>query len=345
MIRFIFILLFPFVFSCLETSNKARNDRDATSATVNEQSFVELGGEKQYVEITGTTVDKPVLLFLHGGPGWPQTPHLRYFNADLTESMTLVAWEQRGCGKSFMNNPEAQNMSLDRIVEDGHELTQWLKEKFRKDKICLAGFSWGSIVGLKLIENYPDDYVAYFGIAQVLNIRQSLDLSRKWIAEQARAKGDKAALLVLDQLEKGDTALCKGELNCLLKQHELLNKYGGAIFNKEAVAEIQKAESHYEDYKNYDWLAAFKYSADHLEKDLFATDLTRIQTVKIPVYFLLGRHDWNLPFAITEEFVKKLNAPHTEIIWFEQSGHEPLEEEAEKFNKTIISLVKTLREL
>ncbi len=342
MTRFILLLLFPIIFSCVETPNKAKSDPDAASATVNEQSFIDLGGEKQYVEITGTYADKPVLLFLHGGPGWPQTPHLRYFNSEIADSMTLVAWEQRGCGKSFMHNPEAQNMSLHRIVEDGHELTQWLKEKFRKDKIYLAGFSWGSVVGLKLIEEYPDDYAAYFGIAQVLNIRQSLKLSRKWIAEQARAKGDQAALLVLDQLEKGDTSLCIGELNCLLKQHELLNKYGGAIFNKEAVAEIQKAESHYEDYINYDWLAAFQYSAGHLEKDLFATDLTGLKSIKIPVYFLLGRHDWNLPSAVTEEFVNKLNAPHKEIIWFEQSGHEPLEEEAEKFNQTIIGLVRKI---
>ncbi|HNR07699.1 MAG TPA: alpha/beta hydrolase [Saprospiraceae bacterium] len=337
--RLIYLLFCPFIFSCVEKSNKARPGPDTASVTVNEQTFLELGGEKQYVEITGTTPDKPVLLFLHGGPGWPQTPHLRYFNAGISDSMTLVAWEQRGCGKSYMQNPAAQNMSLERIVEDGHELTLWLKEKFWKDRIYLAGFSWGSVVGLKLIEKYPEDYAAYFGIAQVLNIRQSIKRSRIWIAEQARGKDDIQTLRVLDQLEKGDTSLCKGELNCFLKQHELLSKYGGAIFSKEAEKEIQKAETQYEDYKNYDWFAAFKYSAEHLEKDMFEVDLTGIRSLKIPVYFLLGRHDWNLVSAITEEFAKQLNAPHKEIIWFEQSGHEPLEEEAGKFNTTIIHLV------
>ncbi len=344
MAKIILLLFSLFMFSCVVTEKKARTGPDVDSATVNEESFIDLGGEKQYVEIAGTSPDKPVLLFLHGGPGWPQTPHLRYFNSELTKSMTLVAWEQRGSGKSFMHNPEAQNMSLDRIVEDGHELTQWLKEKFRKNKIYLAGFSWGSVVGLKLVEKYPKDFAAYFGIAQVLNIRQSIKRSRKWIVEQAKARDDRESLLVLDQLEKGDTSLCKGELNCFMKQHEILSKYGGAIFRKEAEAEIQKAESQYEDYKNYDWYAAFKYSAYRLEKDMFGTDLTGITSVEIPVYFLLGRHDWNLPSEITEDFVKRLNAPYKEIIWFEQSGHEPLEEEAEKFNQTIISLIKTYRD-
>jgi pimeloyl-ACP methyl ester carboxylesterase len=75
---------------------------------------------------------------------------------------------------------------------------------------------------------------------------------------------------------------------------------------------------------------------------MFEVDLAGIKSLKIPVYFLLGRHDWNLPSAITEDFVKQLHAPHKEIIWFEQSGHEPLEEEAGKFNQTMIELVRKI---
>src|SRR5688572_22957634 len=99
------------------------------SASVNEKSFIALGGEKQYVEITGTSSENPVLLFIHGGPGWPQTPHLRYFNADLAKSTILVAWEQSGCGKSLKENPNPAKVSLDQMVSDAHELTQILKKK------------------------------------------------------------------------------------------------------------------------------------------------------------------------------------------------------------------------
>jgi pimeloyl-ACP methyl ester carboxylesterase len=121
-----------------------------------------------------------------------------------------------------------------------------------------------------------------------------------------------------------------------LKQYELLTKYGGAIYRKESEVEIQKAETQFEDYKKYDWFEAFKYSAYRLEKDLFAADLSAIKEIKIPVYFFMGRHDWNLPTALTVDYYNKLIAPKKEIIWFEESGHEPLEEEPNKFNKAII---------
>ena len=334
------ISFFIFIFSCKDRSNKKSNAGNNKSAfAVNEKSLIELGGEKQYVEITGASAENPVLLFLHGGPGWPETPHLRYFNADLTKTMTVVAWEQSGCGQSYINNPNPKILSLAQIVKDAHELTLLLKKKFHKEKIYLVGFSWGSMPGLMLVQLYPEDYAAYFGITQVINLRQSIRASRAWITEQATIKGDNADLKLLQQLDKGDTNICKRELDCFLIQFGLLTKYGGAIFTKASEDQIAIAETKYDDYKKYDWYKAFKYSAYRLENDLFNTDLSNIKDVKVPMYFLMGRHDWNLPASVTLEYIKNLQAPKKEVIWFEKSGHEPLEEEANKFNQTIIERV------
>jgi proline iminopeptidase len=98
------LLLLIILFGCQNQDNKSTQTNEST-AKVQEKTFVELGGEEQYVEMTGASEDLPVLLFLHGGPGWPQTPHLRYFNADLTKQMILVSWDQAGCGQSYKHNP------------------------------------------------------------------------------------------------------------------------------------------------------------------------------------------------------------------------------------------------
>lgn len=308
---------------------------------INEKSYINLGGEDQYVEITGVSGKNPVLLFIHGGPGWPQTPHLRYFNSDLAKSVVLVAWEQSGCGRSYMKNPAPKNLTKEQLINDAHELTQILKKKFKQNKIYLAGFSWGSVIGLELAKRYPDDYAAYFAISQVIDIQRSIDLSREWIKQQAELKKDDSMLKLVSQLEKKDTSLCKSELECFFKKYEMLTEYGGAIFKKEAEIQIKIAESKYEDYKSYDWIKGFMYSCSRLGNEVFKTDLTHITDIKVPAYFLVGRHDWSLPTIVTEDFVNKLNAPKKEIIWFEQSGHEPLEEEPLKFNRIIIEKIRS----
>lgn len=337
--RLIFFLLSACIIGCQAGPTSEVIDEQIGDTTYNEQSFIELGGEKQYVEITGKS-SNPVLLFIHGGPGWPQTPHLRYFNAELNDHVILVAWEQSGSGKSFMNNPEPKNLTLEQIINDAHELTQILKKKFNQDKIYLAGFSWGSIVGLKLAEKYPEDYKAYFGISQSINVRESIKESRKWIMEQAQSRNDQEAIKTLSKIEKGDTTICKTELECFFKQYEYLSKYRGAIYKPESDSAIEKAVTKYDDYKAYDWMKGFNYSISHLQKDLFETDLRSIKEIKVPVYFFTGRHDWNLPGSLTENFMNNLKAPKKEMVWFEESGHEPLEEEAAKFNTEIIKRLK-----
>jgi len=196
------------------------------------------------------------------------------------------------------------------------------------------------MIGLMLAEKFPEDYEAYISITQVLNIKESIKISRNWIAEQAKKAGDKETMSVLQKIEKGDTTVCSRPMDCFMKQYELLSKYGGAIYKKESEEEIKKAETSYEDYRDYDWLKAFFFSAYALEDEIFNTDLTTIKELKIPVYFLMGRHDWNLPTSLTVKFNEQLTAPKKEIIWFENSGHEPLEEEAEMFNRVVAGIVK-----
>lgn len=319
-----------------QQSNKQDTGIDSASKKVEEKYLMNLGGEKQYVEITGASDKNPVLLFIHGGPGWPQMPQLRYFNSDLTKAFTVATWDQRGCGLSYMNDSLAGNITLDQIVADAYELTQMLKKKFKQEKRFLAGFSWGSNVGLTLALKHPEDYAAYIGISQVVNMQEGMEVTQQWLSEKAKENNDTATLHILKRLEKGDSSLCKTPLDCFIKQYELVSKYHGAVFNPRSDTTVAQAMTQYDDYKNYDWNKGFYYSAASLEKDVFATDFSNVTSIDIPVYFIAGRHDWNVPAVLVEAFVKKLQAPHKEIIWFENSGHGPLEEEPEKFNSVMV---------
>lgn len=68
--------------------------------------------------------------------------------------------------------------------------------------------------------------------------------------------------------------------------------------------------------------------------------LTEIDEVEVPVYFVIGRHDWNTPFELVEEYFDLLKAPKKELIWFEKSAHSPCHEEPDKFNRLMVEKVK-----
>ena len=59
-------------------------------------------------------------------------------------------------------------MTLDRMTEDGIELSEYLRTRLHKDKIVLVGHSWGSFLGIHIVKQRPDLFDAYVGTGQVV---------------------------------------------------------------------------------------------------------------------------------------------------------------------------------
>jgi pimeloyl-ACP methyl ester carboxylesterase len=64
-------------------------------------------------------------------------------------------------------------------------------------------------------------------------------------------------------------------------------------------------------------------------------------SLKVPVYFVIGRHDGTTSPKLTEEYFNLLSAPHKELIWFEHSGHGPWMNESAKFVDVMVNKVLT----
>jgi pimeloyl-ACP methyl ester carboxylesterase len=87
-------------------------------------------------------------------------------------------WDQRGAGKSYAAvDPEAA-MNIGQFVADTHELADSLRRRFHQGKIYLAGHSWGSVLGVLTVRQYPELFHAYVGIGQVVNMKLSPDCDR-----------------------------------------------------------------------------------------------------------------------------------------------------------------------
>src|ERR1017187_5831126 len=92
----------------------------------------------------------PALLFLQGGPGDATNPWGYAGFRNWLKYFTVVQWDQRGAGRTLGRNgaSAASTITIERMVQDGVELTELLSKRLQKDKIVLVGHSWGSILGV-----------------------------------------------------------------------------------------------------------------------------------------------------------------------------------------------------
>ena len=168
---------------------------------IDESSFVTIGGIEQWVTIRGQDRDNPVLLFVHGGPGDVTNPWSFRLFAPWEEHFTVVQWDERGAGRTLRKSGPAiaPTITVDRMVQDGIELSEYLRKHLGKDKIIIVAHSFGSILGLGMVRTRPDLYYAYVGTGQVADETRNYSVAYDALLKKARAVGNQRAI---DELTK-----------------------------------------------------------------------------------------------------------------------------------------------
>lgn len=139
------------------------------TGSLSEKNSTEIGGMQQGFFIRSENPENPVILFLHGGPGSPELQIIIPFERSerLEKYFTVCYWDQRGAGMSYNKTIAPATMTVEQMVEDTRQITEYLQQRFNQDKIYLMGHSWGTYLGVKTIEKYPENYLAFIGIGQV----------------------------------------------------------------------------------------------------------------------------------------------------------------------------------
>jgi pimeloyl-ACP methyl ester carboxylesterase len=149
---------------------------------------VTLNGSDQWISIRGTSIDKPVLLFLAGGPGGSQLATARRTLGRLEDHFVVVNWEQPGAGKSF-DAVARSTLTPERYIEDGHALVVYLKQRFNQPKVYVVGESWGSALGIMLVQRYPELFHAFVGTGQMVAFtatdRMDYEFALRWAQERS----------------------------------------------------------------------------------------------------------------------------------------------------------------
>jgi pimeloyl-ACP methyl ester carboxylesterase len=64
--------------------------------------------------------------------------------------------------------------------------------------------------------------------------------------------------------------------------------------------------------------------------------MNAVPRIPVPVYFFEGRDDRITPPICAQEYLKRLDAPQKELVWFERSAHFPFLTEPEKFHQALL---------
>jgi pimeloyl-ACP methyl ester carboxylesterase len=281
---------------------------------------VTLGGSQQWITIRGTNAHNPVLLYLGiGGPGAGGFPATAMTLAPLEDHFVVVNWDQPGTGKSY-NAVPISTLTVDRFVSDAHELTQLLRARFHQDKIYVLGLSWGTILGIKLVQQYPDLFHAYVGTGQMVNTTENDRLGYQFALKVAGERGDTTTV---DTLRHNGPPPYVGDGMAMkyVAYNDVLFSYMGSPSLEMVLLLAPQFAPEYGllDKVNFDRGLIELYAVLYPQlRDLdFMRSATRLD---VPIYFLVGRHDVNAMASLVERYYNVLQAPHKELIWLD-SGH------------------------
>jgi pimeloyl-ACP methyl ester carboxylesterase len=305
---------------------------------------IEIDGTRQWLSVRGRDRTAPVLLFVHGGPGTPETAWLTHYDRALEDDFVVVSWEQRGAGRSYpAGRDDPAHMTLERLIADLHAVTQHLKERFGQARIHLVGHSWGTLLAIHAAHRWPEDHHAVVGIAQVSHSVREEVAMHAWVLERARAEGDALAIAQLEAL--GDPADGPWPLADLSVRLRWVNHYGGGVMHRPGafreLAWILARSRVYTALDKARYLRAEAFSLDHLGDELAAIDLfTDVPAIDVPIWFVHGRHDHQVPLAVAQAYHDHLDAPAKRFVVFEDAAHSPLFEDPPRFHRVMRAVAR-----
>ena len=313
-------------------------DGKILTGSISEKIFVEINGVKQGMFIKSKNEQNPVLLYLHGG--MPEYFLTNKYPAILEDYFTIVWWDQRGSGISFSEDIPQETINLEQFISDTIEMTNYLRERFGKEKIYLMGHSGGTFIGIQTAARAPELYYAYIGMAQMTYQLESEKLAYDYMLQVTTDTGNRK---LKEKLEENPVTIENGipESYNVIRDGAMHSLGIGTTHQMKSVITgifmpslMNRAFTFME--KINMWRGKSKSGISSLWSEMMVIDLrTKILNLEIPVYFLNGKYDYTVSSSLAKDYFENLQSPIKGFYWFDQSAHSPLFEEPEKVRNII----------
>lgn len=340
---FIFILVITgilFINSPGKPAPFLNENKQPLKGSISEKVFVNIGGAKQGMFIQGKNTDNPVLLFVHGGPCFPEYFLAQKYPSGIEDHFTVCYWEERGSGLSYSKDVTMDSMTMEQLTSDTIEVTNYLRDRFGKEKIYLMAHSGGTIPAIKAVVEKPELYNSYIGISQISRQKESEKIAYQYMLDEYQKLGNTKKVKALKEypiLESDSSALLffKSPL-----REQTMHELGiGTMRNMHSVPKglfipVLQCKAYTLKEKINFWVSKVAFiNRTNLKDQVLGEDLAlTVQSLKVPVYFFSGLYDLTTNYYLSKKHLNQLEAPLKGFYTFHQSAHSPIFEEPEKFH-------------
>ena len=314
---------------------------------IEEEGYLDLCGQEQYYLMRGEDRNNPVIIWIHGGPASPDTMETYAFSNYLKEDYTVVAWNQRGCGRTYYRNkdtdPDNETATFAQAQADLDALVDEVCERFHQEKVILVGHSYGTMVGSKYAIDHPDKVAAYIGVGQmgaggsdVYAYEDALSLATE------RGDDTEAMVAAFEKYQEEQNLENMLALRSYVSPYHTPDKESNYIWTA-----LTSPFLGVDDVRWFgkqlgslsDFISLNKQLFDYIsEEDVYAYG-TEFQ---VPVGFISGSCDWVTPVKYTEDYYNAITAPRKEMQLIEGWGHTVPQENPEEFAHTLKKLLENL---
>ncbi|KFI64245.1 alpha/beta fold hydrolase [Bifidobacterium cuniculi] len=317
------------------------------------RGYMTIGGIGQYVQVRGHDRHNPVVLWVHGGPGYPLTYLSRHYQQGLEERYTVATWEQRGSGRTHRHGrgTTQPELTLELLLSDMDELVDRLRSEYGRGRVVLLGQSWGTVLATEYLQRHPGKVSAYIGTGQVVDFKQG----KIEAAHAATALSDRQTAMRLEEDARS------------FAQTESVDDMDAIRLERMVVDSLKPLRGDRElsgmqqlwfgltspDFTMQDlrWLLAASDSeriirsqrelVNYMYYRYRLADITIPDT--IPVCFIQGQSDWITPSMMVRDLCRSMPNHDRRYIEIAGAGHTPFLDNPTAFNIQATRFLDTYR--
>lgn len=301
----------------------------AAASGIDENTMIESGDTKLFVEMRGPRKDAPVVLYLHGGPANPMgiLAFKTYVGVELEKHLVLAYLHQRGVLKS-PDVPDS-TQTITNHLRDVDNVVDFLRQRFDRDRISLIGHSWGGTLAYLYLLEHEEKIEKVVSIAAPTNMAANTLASYEMTLQWARDGNYEGAV---SDLQKLGSPPYENYQQYLVKSLWAADAFGSLTKNISWDKLIEgSGYTKYEDAWGEEQMRISEAMYPELRTINVEDDISGLRT---PLLIISGRNDAEVPYFSLKKGLESYGG-EKKFVAFGNSHHLPFVDEPERFVKEV----------